>query len=423
MKAKAITDLVASVTKDWSKQRKAEERHARSAMRRRDALVYSRRTTIKDAAYEVMRSAYLKASANGTLPAHARQVMYAARGDIQSATGRALDDQYFTQTLLPDYITAYGCDDWDVVFDARGHFTEPHTGSIVPLGTLEVRRYIRDIADSGTPGIDIDIVGLSGAVWPTCGPRNRYSAILFIEKEGFMPLFDKVRLAQRYDIAIMSTKGMSVTAARLLVDTLCEDGVPLLVLHDFDKSGFSIASTLQRNTRRYQYENEVNLIDLGIRLDDVVVNGLESESVSYGRADPRQNLVENGATAEEVAFLCGDDDVWHGYRGQRVELNAFTSDKLVAWIEAKLKLHGIAKVMPSPDDLALAYRRAFALEYVRKSLKDISGEAVAAAESAEIPEELMERLATVLAKNPEMPWDKAVVRLLPAGDRDRGGRS
>jgi hypothetical protein len=77
--------------------------------------------------------------------------------------------------------------------------------------------------------------------------------------------------------------------------------------------------------------------------------------------------------------------------------------------------------MPSPDDLALAYRRAFALEYVRKSLKDISGEAVAAAASAKIPKKLMDRLATMLAENPEMPWDKAVVRLLPAGDRD--GRS
>jgi hypothetical protein len=243
---------------------------------------------------------------------------------------------------------------------------------------------------------------------------------LFIEKEGFMPLFYKVGLKERYDIAIMSTKGMSVTAARLLVDTL---DVPLMVLHDFDKSGFSIAATLQRDTRRYEYSNEVNLIDLGIRLDDVVANKLESESVSYGKADPRQNLVENGATAEEVEFLCGDYDGWYGYRGQRVELNAFTSDKLVAWIEAKLKLHGIVKVMPSPEDLALAYRRAFALEYVRESLEDFSGEAVAAAESAEIPEELMDRLATMLAENPEMPWDKAVVRLLPAGDRNRGGRS
>jgi hypothetical protein len=110
--------------------------------------------------------------------------------------------------------------------------------------------------------------------------------------------------------------------------------------------------------------------------------------------------------------LCDRYDGLHGYRGQRVELNAFTSDKLVAWIETKLKLHGIVKVMPSPDDLALTYRRAFALERVRESLEDISAQAVAAAESADIPEELMDRLATILSKHPEMPWDKAVVGLL-----------
>jgi hypothetical protein len=413
MKDKSIIDLVTSVTKDWAKQRKAEEWHARSITRRREVLTYSRRTTIKDAAYEVMESAYLKASANGALPAHARQVMYAGRSYIQDVTGKALDDQYFTQTLLPDYITEYGCDDWDLVFDARGHFTEPHTGLIVPLGTLDVRRYVQDVADSRPPSIDIDLQGFGGAVWPTCGPRNRYRAILFIEKEGFMPLFAKVRLAERYDIAIMSTKGMSVTASRLLVDTL---DVPLLVLHDFDKSGFSIAATLQRDTRRYQYENEVSLIDLGIRLGDVVVNKLESESVSYGKADPRQNLIENGATDEEVEFLCDRYDGLRGYHGQRVELNAFTSGKLVAWIEAKLKLHGIAKVMPSPENLALAYRRAFALEHVRKALEGIKAEALTAAEAAEIPEELMDRLATTLEGNPEMPWDSAVARLLSPED-------
>jgi hypothetical protein len=59
-------------------------------------LIHSQRTTIKDAAYDFMPQAYLKASANDTLPAHARQVMYAARGDIQDVTGKALDDQYFT---------------------------------------------------------------------------------------------------------------------------------------------------------------------------------------------------------------------------------------------------------------------------------------------------------------------------------------
>ena len=43
-----------------------------------------------------------------------------------------------------------------------------------------------------------------------------------------MPLFERVNLAQRYDIAIMSSKGMSVTAARTLVDRICSrKGIPL----------------------------------------------------------------------------------------------------------------------------------------------------------------------------------------------------
>ena len=49
----------------------------------------------------------MKASANGTLPANARQIMYAARPYIQANADRPLGsrfDQYFTQTLLPDYI-------------------------------------------------------------------------------------------------------------------------------------------------------------------------------------------------------------------------------------------------------------------------------------------------------------------------------
>jgi hypothetical protein len=43
--------------------------------------------SIKDAAYAVMKEAYLKASDNGQLPAKARQIMYAARGDILRLTG------------------------------------------------------------------------------------------------------------------------------------------------------------------------------------------------------------------------------------------------------------------------------------------------------------------------------------------------
>ena len=41
----------------------------------------------------MMQAAYMKASAGNTLPAKARQVMYAARGEIQERTGKSLDDR------------------------------------------------------------------------------------------------------------------------------------------------------------------------------------------------------------------------------------------------------------------------------------------------------------------------------------------
>jgi hypothetical protein len=241
MDGPTIIDLVRGVTKKWTKQRKAEERETAARSRRREALVRSRRMTIKDAAWEVIPAAYGKVSSNGQYPAQARQIMYAARPEIQERTGHALDDKYFTQKLLPDYLTAYPTKTaaWDVVFDARGHFTEPHTDLIVPLGTIDVREYLGKVTAHKVGDLELlASFGEDSLLYPTCGPGHRFGAILFIEKEGFMPLFAKVQLAERYDLAIMSTKGLSVTASRTLVEHLCAKyKVPLLVLRDFDKSG------------------------------------------------------------------------------------------------------------------------------------------------------------------------------------------
>jgi hypothetical protein len=247
-----IIALVEGVTKKWAKQKRAEERHASAAANRSYALTSRSGTTLKDSAWRVMEFAYLKASANGTLPAHARQIMYAARPHIQEATGRELDDKYFTQTLLPDYMEQNEeCSEWNVVFDARGHFHEPHTDHEVPLGTMEVREYLEGVREHGVEEPKFDV---REKRYPTLGPTNRYGDILFVEKEGFLPLFRAVQLAERFDIAIMSTKGMSVTASRELIDHLCGDHpVRLLALHVFDKAGFSIVGTLKRNTRRYSF--------------------------------------------------------------------------------------------------------------------------------------------------------------------------
>jgi DNA topoisomerase VI subunit B len=419
----AIVNVVTKVTAAWAKQRKAEERSASAASRRRERLARpSRSVTQVDAAFSVMEAAYLRASANGTLPALARQIMYQARGPMQELTGKTLGggfDQYFCQTLLPRYMTENPerTGDWDVVFDARGHFTEPHTRRMVPLGTIAVRDYLAQTEETIThsPGNEMIDVGH----FPTCGPRHRYQAILFIEKEGFTPLFEAVRLAERYDIAIMSTKGVSVTSSRLLVDRLCAKyGIPLLVLHDFDKAGFTIAGTLRRSTRRYKFVNaDISVVDLGLRLDDVTSCGLETEDVCYGKTDPTANLVENGATQGEVDFLHhGHDPLHGGHWGQRVELNAFTSDAFIKWVEAKLGEHRIAKVIPDAKFLNQAYQRAAEAQYINLHNRQVVEDARLYASGLVVRTDLRRQVERRLLAAPEMSWDQAVGQIAAGGD-------
>ena len=81
-----------------------------------------------EAVNAVMRDCYMKASDDNRLPATARQIFYVARPLIEDRTGKPLDYAYFSQTLLPDYINEHTeCAKWDVVYDDRGHFMEPHT--------------------------------------------------------------------------------------------------------------------------------------------------------------------------------------------------------------------------------------------------------------------------------------------------------
>lgn len=300
--------------------------------------------------------------------------MYDVRRRIQSETDEPLNDSYFTQNLLPAFVRENReAEKWDIVFDAHGHFHEPHTHHSATIGTLDVRRYLDSSPDENT---EFEIERL----FPTHGPKNRFGSILFVEKEGFMPLFTASKLAERFDMGIMSTKGLSNVAARQFVDRTCgENGIPLLVLRDFDKAGFSISGTLSRDTERYSFEHEIHVIDLGLRLNDVEEWQLEAEAF-YTKARTRAmaaNLLRNGATEEEIDFIA--------VQRKRVELNAFRSADLIEFIESKLEHHGIKKVVPNAETLELAYRRALENEFIKKRFAEVKVEAEALSKSAKVP--------------------------------------
>jgi hypothetical protein len=414
--AAAILGLTKSVTKDWTKQRKAEERNANAASSRMTRMVRSQRMTIKDAAFQVMEEAYRRASAGGSLPVNPRQIYYAARRTILLATGRdALESGYFLQTLLPAYMAEYDCDDWDLIWDARGHFVEPHTGTQVPIGTLQVRQYVGDRPLLGN-AVEIN----SEALYPTKGPEHRYRNVLFVEKEGFDPIFTASRIAERFDVAIMSTKGMSTTAARLLLDRLVDRGVrQVLALHDFDIAGFSIFGTLGTDSGRYKFNNAVSVVDIGLRLTDIEKLDLLHEPFTAERKNKSSTvatLKRHGATQAEIDFLIRDRLYEIGISGERVELNAMASDELITFIEGKFEEHGVSKVIPDDDVLQLHARRMLERRMVLQEMDKLLPDIRKRVAEVVLPDDLHELVEGLLDENPEFPWDAAVAEIINSED-------
>jgi hypothetical protein len=370
--------------------------------------------TQKAAVYAAMPRAYAAASDGGRLPAPARQVGYALRRI--TGLGNALSMDYVLKGNRGGLISAYLEDHpeetagWDIVRDARGSLVEPHTGPSVPLGTLDVRAYLR--WDGLDPDDDYDIPELS-LTWPTHGPRDCFGAVLYIEKEGFSEQLAADRLAERWDLAICSSKGYSVRAARTALVTLARrNGVRVLVAHDFDVQGIGIYDLINR---------EVEAVDLGLRLTDVEDQrwGLASqtEPVTH-RSDPLGNLQLRGATPDEIAFLRRASDP---KQGRRIELNALVGRQFIDWLEDGLDRVGVEKVIPEQARLAQAYRRGYKCRLLNRAIREAGREASRRAADLAVPDDLVARVTAALAADRTLPWDLAVADLVAEiGDADEG---
>jgi Topoisomerase 6 subunit A/Spo11, Toprim domain len=369
---------------------------------------------LKAAAYEVIETGYLLASDKGTLPANVRQIFYQVRPLVLEAVGRIWKkSETFTQSVLQDYLRDFPEEtkDWDIVYDARGHFTEPHQDEQIGCGTLEVRSYIQSWYDFTHDPPPIKIKG----GFPTFGPKNRFKFALFIEKEGFDQLLDRANIAGRYDLAIFSTKGQTVTAARKLVDELSAAGVTTLIVHDFDVAGLSIAHWLWHSNDRYEFEHEPKVIDLGLRLADVQELGLQTEEQVHGQkkypGDKFLDWDDDPVSDEEAEIVCGTAYSYTkgGWPGQRVELNALTARQFIEWLEKKLRQAGVKKVVPGKETLAAAWKRAVAIHQARKLITTMDKK------TAKAPKDLEKKLRALLKRQPHLSWDSALLHIASKG--------
>jgi hypothetical protein len=412
IKANHAIDLINKVTKKWDRQKRSEIRRPVARTTRASSLYRSISVRAADVAPLILPKAYAKASDNGRLPVPIRQFYYAARQEFMEKTGKPITYETFCLNVRK-YEAARPSTKWRVLYDDRGHLVEPHTKKVVPLGTLAVDRYLRDADANEHRWLDLPDTQ-HALTLSTVGPRNRCSAALFVEKEGFAELLREAKLAERFDLLVISTKGQSNVATRRLVDELCAVGraLPLFVLHDLDAAGLLIAQTLVEVTEaaelrddsggdpvRYRFQHEINVIDLGLRLDDVKKWNLAAEDCAPPPALPE----DSWATPEEREFLNS---------GRRVELNEFMPADFLRFIEEKLVAQGIQKIVPDASDLEEAYRRAYHLEFVNQRVEKLHEQASEAAAAAELPPDLQQEVRKLLTDDPTIPWDEAVAQIV-----------
>jgi hypothetical protein len=154
---------------------------------------------------------------------------------------------------------------------------------------------------------------------------------------------------------VVAGEGYATEAIRVLFQMASTNRqYQLFVLHDADPDGYNIARTLREETSRMPGYH-VEVIDLGLRWDDAMALGLDTEAFSRKRALPEGLRL----TATEQAAFEGRPQrgaPWDKHRTwicQRVELNAFTAPQLVAYIERRLQETGVrGKVVPPDPVLA-----------------------------------------------------------------------
>jgi hypothetical protein len=316
--ARALWMATKTLYKEEERRRKDAARQER-ADRQRGAM--NARNLPLTAFMEAVMPAALEHATGWKYRVSTHTLFYSARPEFQKYTDRILESQYFEHDLLPKYLREHPEYAKWLYREPRGVLYEPHTGVEVPLGTREVEAYQF--------------------------PRWRYDKILFIEKTGLWPIFKEARLAERYDIAIVAGEGVATEACRVLFRNAEEGDYQLFSLHDADPWGYNIARIMREATPRMPGYN-VNVCDIGLKLQDALDLGLEPENATRKKAYPKGLVLSE----LEREYFDGQQVTKKSCIYRRVELNAFTAPGLIEYTENQLRASGVrGKVVPSAKQL------------------------------------------------------------------------
>jgi len=251
---------------------------------------------------------------------------YKLNPEQEKLTGKDVKYSYFTPPLLTDYQDMYGEID-NLYYGVRGFLRHPHGEKPIFLDTKAVREY-----------------GL---------PDYEFNKLIYIEKNGPLPVLEDIQFMERYDAALLVAQGFGTRDMKRLIDKIWEHNPEMLFfcVHDCDVYGINIYRTLQEATRTAP-ARQAQIIDMGLRPAQVWDMGLKPEEVSYQKKPP-EGIIDL-LTFEEYEWLLQEDDPWGGHRwtGNRVELNQLAPKEMGIWLESQLELHeATGKVIPPDEEI------------------------------------------------------------------------
>lgn len=355
--AKVLWSVSKTIYKE-EEQRKKNALKAEKAKEKRESQENKPKYSLKTIVFHVMKEAVERATGNGDYPVSQRNLYYQVRPLVQDFTHAELTYSNFGN-ILTQYRQQIG-EIKGLYFDPRGVLYEPHTGKSLLLGTREVAQYEF--------------------------PSYLYNKILYIEKKGLFPILQKAKIADFYDMAIVAGEGYATEAIRNLFERAdTNEDYQLFVLHDADPAGYNIARTLQEETARMPGYS-VEVIDLGLKLEEAIQMGLQTEEFTRKKALPTELYLNDTELEYFEGEVIGYKDNKKGqyiptqWKCERVELNAMSAPEFIEYIELKLYVNGATdKVIPPKEKLNNKAKEIFdsqIREEVNEALFDIFEEVI-----------------------------------------------
>lgn len=334
-----------------------------------------------------LQPALVKATDHGTKTALLRNLYYAVRPYVSEELGIELKYKNFC-LIIADYEAEHG-DIPGLYRDPRGTLYHPHTSQTIPLGTKAIQEYKR--------------------------PAWTFNKILYIEKEGLAEVLKDSGWPERYDCALVSSKGFTTRAVKDLLDLLGDDGEPIKMfcVHDADASGTLIFQTLQEATKTRPRRN-VEIINLGLEPWEGLELKLPTERVIRKKTKDEVPVADY-VNDHPVPMNLGYETWAEWLKHKRIELDAMVvlDERFEGWLTRKMMAHGLTEKVIPPDDILRSQTSADVARHVRDKI-----EAQASIE-ARVEERIAARLAQItippgsylsgctrtwLGDNEQSPW-------------------